>query len=125
MLRVTAVRIVAITLIVGGVIRVAASRALFEAFGIGAVWPEAPYSLYSYRVLGGFVLLPGILLMLIAQEPARYRIVLRAYAGGLALIGLIMLVAGLTVGLSYRYYLPDPVYCFAVGAILWQLSRCS
>jgi hypothetical protein len=120
MLKTAVLRIVAATLILGGVMRLVANRAVFEAFGIGALWPEVPYSVYIYRVLGAFVLLSGILLMTIAQKLEKYRLLLKMYALGFAVIGLVMLIAGLTVGLPYRYYLPDPVYCFILAFVLWR-----
>jgi hypothetical protein len=123
MLHAALLRIVAVTLLVGGAIRVVAGRAWFEALGIGAIRPESLYSMYVYRVLGGFVILSAFPLIIIARAPERYRSLLLAYAGGFGAIGLIMIAAGLTIGLPYRYYFPDPVYCLAVAAVLWRLSR--
>ena len=116
-------RAVASALLLGGVIRLFANRALFEAFGIGAVWTGTPYAIYIYRVLGGFVILSGILLMMMARAPAQYSTVLRGAAAGFAIVGLVMVGAGLAVGLPVRYYLPDPIFCFIVAVLVWRFGR--
>jgi hypothetical protein len=120
MLKVILLRVVAVSLLLGGVVRLFANRALFEAFGIGAVWMGTPYSIYTYRVLAGFVILSGIVLMTMAGAPAKYRALLKGTAGGFGVIGLVVVITGLTLGLPARYYLPDPVYCFVVAALLWR-----
>lgn len=120
MVKILLLRIIAATLLLGGFIRVFAGRALFEAFGIGPLWMDAPYSMYIYRVLGAFVILSGIPLLVVSSDPKKYGSILTAYAAGFTLIGLVMLIAGFTLGLSYRYFLPDPIYCFLVAVVLRQ-----
>jgi hypothetical protein len=123
MLRVIMLRVVAATLLLGGIVRIVATQALFDTFGIGELWMQTPYSAYIYRVLGGFVLLSGILLMAVSGAPEKYSRLLKAYALGFAVIGVVMLVAGLGSGLPSRHFLPDPVYCFLISALLWRSSR--
>ena len=123
MLKIVLLRIVAITLLLGGSVRIFATKTLFEVFGIGALWMQVPYSRYIYRVLGGFVVLSGILLMIVSGAPEKYRKLLKGYALGFTVIGVVMVVAGLTSGLPSRYYLPDPVYCFLIAVLLWHCSR--
>ena len=123
MLKVVLLRFVAATLLIGGTFRIFATRALFQAFGIGGLWMKTPYSVYIYRVLGGFVVLAGILMMVASADPTRCRMFLKGYALGFAVIGAVMLVAGLTTGLPSRYYLPDPIYCFLIVALLWYSGR--
>ena len=116
-------RIVAVTLLLGGVMRLFATRSVFEAFGIGAVWMETPYATYIYRVLGGFVILAGIVLMIMARAPEKYSDLLKGTAVGFAVIGLVMAASGVVVGLPYRYCLPDPVYCLLVALLLRHSGR--
>lgn len=116
-------RFVAVTLLVGGTFRVFATRSLFRAFGIGDLWMQTPYAMYIYRILGGFVILSGILLMVVSGSPQSNRRLLKGYALGFAVIGAVMLVTGLTSVLPLRYYLSDPVYCFLVVAVFWYSSR--
>jgi hypothetical protein len=123
MLRVILLRLVAATLLLGGTVRVFASKTLFQTFGIGEIWMGTPYATYIYRVLGGFVILSGILLMTVSGAQEKYRGFLKGYALGFAIIGLIMVGAGLASGLAARYYLPDPIYCFLIAALLWHSSR--
>lgn len=117
------VRFVSVTLLVGGTVRIFATKVLFQAFGIGDLWMQTPYSLYIYRVLGGFVVLSGILLMIVAGAPEKYRRLLKGYTLGFSTIGVVMLVTGLASGLPLRYYLPDPVYCFLIAGLLWHSGR--
>ena len=123
MIKIALLRFVAVTLLVGGIFRIFATRALFQAFGIGDLWMPTPYAIYIYRVLGGFVVLSGILLLILSGNPQSNRRLLKGYALGFAVIGVVMLVAGLTTGLPSRYYLPDPIYCFLIVALVWFSSR--
>jgi hypothetical protein len=77
LVRVLLVAIV-VTLFFGGAVRILADRPAFEAFGMGSEWPEKPYSVYIYRVLGGFVILVGVVLLGLSRDPARYARVIRA-----------------------------------------------
>jgi hypothetical protein len=123
MLRKWVLRIIAITLLAGGVVRLFANAAVFEAFGIGEIWLGTPYSLYIYRVLAGFVILSGILIWIISRAPERYRTLLKGCAWGFDIIGILMVVAGITSGLPHRYYLADPAYCFIVAILLWYSAK--
>lgn len=123
MLRVALLRFVAVTLLVGGTVRIFATRALFETFGMGDLWMQSPYSLYIYRVLGGFVVLSGILIMVISGVPGTYRKLLRGAAIGFAAIGAVMLASGLISGLPVRFYLADPIYCLFIVVVLSYSSR--
>ena len=122
-IKVVVLRFVAVTLLVGGTFRIFATKALFRAFGIGDLWMQTPYAIYIYRVLGGFVLLSGIILMFVSVSLQNNRKLLKGCALGFAVIGVVMLVTGLTSGLPLRYYLPDPVYCFLIVALVWYSGR--
>jgi hypothetical protein len=123
MLKVALLRFVAVTLLVGGTVRIFATRALFEAFGMGDLWMQSPYSLYIYRVLGGFVVLSGIVIMVVSDAPGTYRKLLLGTAIGFAVIGAVMLASGLTSGLPVRFYLADPIYCLFIVVVLSYSSR--
>jgi hypothetical protein len=116
-------RIVAITLLIGGTVRILAGRALFEAAGIGALWTSEPYQIYIYKVLGAFVIFAGGLLLVISRGPEKYRDLLRGYALGFALIALVMSVTGLSLGLSPRYYMADPAYCVILVVVFWRAAK--
>jgi hypothetical protein len=123
MVRKWVLRVIAATLLGGGVVRLFANEAWFEAFGIGAIWMQTPYSIYIYRVLAGFVILSGILIWIISNAPERYRRLLKGYAWGFCLIGIVMVVASITSGLPHRYYIADPAYSFIVAILLWHFAR--
>lgn len=116
-------RIIAITFLVGGITRLFANDALFEVFSIGGLWMRQPYSIYVYRVLGGFVILAAITLLIIAGNPAKYRAVLKGFGLGFLIIGIVMTISGLSLDLAPQHYLPDPIYCFIVTAVFFAFSR--
>jgi hypothetical protein len=116
-------QVIAITLVAGGSVRLFANRTLFERFGIGEVWIEQPYALYIYRVLGAFVILVGIVAFMMARNPERYSRLLVALALGFILVGIVMLAAGSMLGLPLRFYLPDPIYCFAFAGLMLMAKK--
>jgi hypothetical protein len=111
-------QVIAVTLLVGGGVRLFANRALFERFGIGEVWLKQPYALYIYKVLGAFVILVGIITFIMAHEPERYRRLLVGLAFSFIIVGIVMIAAGALLRLPLRFYLPDPLYCFAVAGLM-------
>jgi hypothetical protein len=123
MLRVVLLRIVAVTLLLGGTVRIFASRTLFRSFGIESLWTDTPYAIYIYRALGGFVVLSGVVVMMVSAAPAGQARLLKGCALGFALIGVVMVVAGVTSGLALRHFLVDPIYCFVVAVLLWNSGR--
>jgi hypothetical protein len=116
-------RVIAVTLLFGGTVRVFATRRLFEAFGIGELWPEQVYAIYIYRVLGAFVIFAGIVLLLLARDPGKHAEVVRGCAVGFFFIGLVMIVTGLALSLPVRHCLPDPAYSFVIAGLLWRIGR--
>jgi uncharacterized membrane protein len=116
-------QILAVTLLAGGGVRLFANRALFEIVGIGDVWSDQAYGLYIYRVLGAFVVLVGIVVFMIARDPERYRQMLAGLAGAFLFVGIVMIVAGSVLALAPRFYLPDPLYCFAVAGLILIVAK--
>jgi hypothetical protein len=118
--------VIAVTLLLGGLIRVVADKALFARFGIGGLYMSEAYALYIYRVLGAFVALTGLLVLTVSRRPERFGAVLAGLAAGFLFTGIVMLVYGWRLGVPGRYYLPDPLYCFAVAVLmLWARERSS
>jgi hypothetical protein len=116
-------QVVGVTLLVGGGVRLFANRALFELVGLGDVWIDQAYGLYIYRVLGAFVVFVGIVVIMIASDPERYRLMLSGLAAGFLLVGVVMVVAGSVLALPPRFYLPDPLYCFAVAGLILIVAK--
>jgi heme A synthase len=111
-------QVIAVTVLVGGGIRLFANRALFEIAGIGDVWIDQPYAVYIYRVLGAFVVFVGVVVIMVARDPERYHRLLVCLAGAFLFVGVVMIVAGSILALPLRFYLPDPLYCFAVAGLI-------
>jgi hypothetical protein len=114
---VVSLRVIAVTLLVGGAVRLAANKAVFHLFGIGELWTEHAYFHYIYRVLGAFVALAGILLLIVSRNIERYSALLMGFTIGFTLLGLVMIASGLTAGLSPRHYVIDPAYSLLVAGV--------
>lgn len=103
--------------------RLVANRITFQSFLIEELWVTHPYFIYIYRILGAFVVLVGVTLFIIASDPDRYAVILRAWGIGFLVICIIMFSAGWLVRLSIIHYLPDFSFCFVVGSICIWLSK--
>jgi hypothetical protein len=107
----------------GGLMRLVANRITFQSFLIEELWVTHPYFIYIYRILGAFVVLVGVTLFIIASDPDRYAVILRAWGIGFLVICIIMFSAGWLVRLSIIHYLPDFSFCFVVGLFCIWLSK--
>lgn len=119
----TLLRVVAVFFLVGGAVRLAASEPLFARVGIGVLWTDAPYFIYVYRVLGGFVFLTGLYLWSLAGLRRRMRGGVLAVEWGLILIACVMLVTGFNAGLRPQFYFPDIIFCGVVAVLLEGVQR--
>lgn len=119
----TLLRLIALSFLAGGLLRLFGNRAVFELFSIGHLWPDQPYALYIYRCLAGFVIFAGIILFVVSSAPERYRKLIFACAASFGLLGFIMLATGYMVGLSLDHYAADFLYCFLVSIVLLAVGR--
>ena len=103
--------------------RLVANRITFQSFLIEELWVSHPYFIYIYRVLGAFVLLAGVTLFIMASDPDRYSVIMKAWGIGFLVICIIMFSAGWLAHLSFMHYLPDFSFCFVVGLLCILLSR--
>jgi hypothetical protein len=116
-------RVFSLLVIFGGLMRLVASRSTFQSFLIGELWTSHPYFVYVYRLLGAFVLLIGITLFIIAQDPEKYALILRTWGVSFFMIGVLMFFAGYFVRLSLVHYLPDFAFCFIVGFVCMVVGK--
>lgn len=114
-------RVISVLFVLGGAIRLFAGRTMFRVFGMEALWSDHAYFIYIYRVLGAFVILAGLTLLTISRDPERYSVLFRVFAAGFGLMGVVMLAAGVMVGLPVEFYLPDFVFCFILAAFLYHM----
>jgi hypothetical protein len=117
------IRVIAVTLLLGGLVRIFASKAVFELLGMAGLWVDRPYAVYIYRILGTFVVLVGLVLLVISRDPDKNRELLKVCAGGFLLLAVVMITAAVSVHLPLRYYLPDPVYSLVLAVVLFSLSK--
>ena len=118
-----ALYVISVLVMFGGLMRLVANRITFLSFLIEELWVSHPYFVYIYRVLGAFVLLVGVTLFIIASDPERYALILRAWGIGFLVICIIMFSAGWLVRLSFIHYSPDFSFCFVVGILCILLSK--
>jgi len=116
-------KVIAVSLIFGGAVRLFANKILFELFSMGELWMQEPYSIYIYKVLGAFVVFTGFIFWIISRNPEQYREMLIFFAFGFIFIGIVMSLAGIILNLPLKYYLPDPLYCFLVGGVLLKITK--
>ncbi len=116
-------RILACLFILGGIVRVVATRRVFAAFGIGSLWIDQVYFVYVYKVLGGFVILTGLVLWSLAGEGGEGRKSARMMTWGMVVVGLVMLGTGLSTGLAPRLFLLDVAFVWLVALVLFARSR--
>jgi hypothetical protein len=109
-------------MIFGGLVRLVANQQTFQSFMIGELWVSHPYFVYVYRVLGAFVILVGITLFLISQDPARYARILRLWGFCFLLVGCVMVVAGYLLRLSILHYAVDCIFTFILAALCLSLG---
>lgn len=118
-----ALYVISVLVMFGGLTRLVANRITFQSFLIEELWVSHAYFVYIYRILGAFVVLVGVTLFIIASDPDRYRMILRAWGIGFLVICVIMFSAGWLVRLSIIHYLPDFSFCFVVGLLCILLSK--
>jgi hypothetical protein len=118
-----ALYVISVLVMFGGLMRLVANRITFQSFLIEQLWVNQPYFIYVYRVLGAFVLLAGVTLFIMASDPDRYRVILKAWGIGFLVICIIMFSAGWFVHLSIIHYLPDFSFCFIVGILCVLLGK--
>jgi hypothetical protein len=116
-------KVLAVLFILGGVVRLIAHRATFQAFLIGQLWSPHPYAIYIYRILGAFVVFVGISLFVTAQNPKHYATLLKMWSLGFIFIGIVMLLAGSLLRLSLIHYAPDFVFCCVIAVTTYAVAK--
>lgn len=109
-------KFVSILLVLGGFVRLFATRQTFQSFMIAELWASHPYFLYIYRVLGAFVVFTGVTMFVMSQESARYTRLLTLWGLCFLFIGIVMLIAGHMLHMSLLHYAFDFVFCFIIAA---------
>ena len=115
-------KICAVFIVFGGLVRLVATQQTFQSFMIDELWVSHPYFVYVYRVLGAFVILVGITLFLISQDPVRYARILRVWGICFLLVGCVMLVAGYFLKLSILHYSVDAIFVFIIAVLCLSLG---
>jgi hypothetical protein len=115
--------IISLLLIFGGVVRLFAGVSIFNVFGMNELWTDHAYFKYIYRVLGAFVILTGLILFTLAQNPEKYASVISMMKLGFLIVGVTMVVAGFHAGLPVVFYAPDILFCFGIAIYIHILKK--
>ncbi len=89
---------------------------------MGELWVEHTYFVYIYRVLGSFVILTGLILYAISIDLRKYTDLYSVMSIGFVLVGLVMMVTGITSKLALIFYFPDFVFCFFVAWFIYGMK---
>ena len=93
-----------------------------EAEALRMLWPEGPVLDYAVRgMMAGFLWL-GVILLLAATNPEKHRAQVDIAIGGLFLLALVTLVAGIVNGIPAWWFLGDAIPSL-VGALLLLVLR--
>lgn len=76
---------------------------------------DDPMLIYWLRMTAGAFAAIGVLFLICAIWPERYRKVILLLGGFLVLEGIVLLVHGLTLGLSPLPFYVDTVFCLLIG----------
>jgi hypothetical protein len=115
-------RILGALLILGGLVRIFASKALFEKMWMGELWDDHAYFLYIYKVLGAFVVLVGMIIYVISFRLNEQKNLLSALSYGFILIGLVMALTGFMAGLPLLFYILDFIFCFLLAFTFYWIK---
>ena len=111
-------KIIALLLVFGGLVRLFANESIFEIFGMKDLWVDHMYFNYIYRVLAAFVIFTGLLFFSVSRNIEKNINVLKAIKWGFIIVGATMTIAGYYAQLPLLYYAPDFLFCFAVAVYI-------
>lgn len=116
-------KIFSVFIVLGGLVRLVANQETFQSFMIGELWVSHPYFVYVYRVLGAFVILVGVTIFVMSQDPLRYARILRVWGFCFLLVSCVMTLAGFLLGLSLLHFVIDSVFAFIIAVSCLSLGR--
>jgi len=88
-----------------------------DMLGFGAV-PTGPTVVYGMRVTSAVSAFVGVYFLILATNPRAYAPFLKLSIAGLMFVGLVCLVAGLTLNIRPPWYLGDVLFCWIIGLLL-------
>lgn len=96
-----------------------AMAGLFVGAGtLDSIWPEAALFTYMLRASLAAYLWIGIVLLVTASDPPKYRALVDVAICMLLLLAVVCTIAGITGGVPALFYLGDAVPSFVVAALL-------
>ena len=116
-------KVVSVLIILGGAVRLVASRQTFQSFLIGELWIGNSYFVYVYRVLGAFSIFAGITIFCVAQNPDQYSRLLKVWGFCFLFIAIVMFLTGYVLHMSFVHYGFDFTFCVLIALVCFSLSR--
>ncbi len=115
--------IVSILFIFGGIVRILATRTLFDLFFMGELWIEQPFFLYIYRLLGAVIVWLGIVFLICSKDLSRYRALIQGSIIGAFLFLATSLVTGFMSGLQMRFFIVDGIFALFLVVLFIVIQR--
>jgi hypothetical protein len=116
-------KVFSVLIILGGLVRLVASRQTFQSSMIEELWMSHPYFIYTYRILGAFVIFTGITMFVISLDPVSYRRILMVCGYCFLFISIVMLIAGYSLHMSSMHYAFDFIFCFFIAVICFSFAK--
>ena len=115
-------KVVSVLIILGGAVRLVASRQTFQSFLIGELWIGNSYFVYVYRVLGAFSIFTGITILFVAQNPSQYSRLLKVWGFCFLFIAIIMFLVGYFLHMSFIHYAFDFIFCLLIALVCFSFG---
>lgn len=102
-------------LLVGGIIRIFATKSTYDTLRVGYFWVEDDYFKFINRIMGGLILLSAFLFFSVARDMVRFKYVLGAYSLGLLVMVVIIAFSGFMLNFPFYSYIADVIFFGAIG----------
>ncbi len=115
--------VISLVFILGGIGRLIANEGVFRIFGMEYLWSDEPFFIYTYKLLGVFVIWMGMVLFVASKDLVKHRSMIRASILGLFLFFIVSLLTGFATGLSLKFFLVDSVFSLVLIFIFYLIQK--
>ena len=115
--------IISLCFFIGGIGRLVANQGVFRIFGMEHLWSGEPFFIYTYRLLGVFVIWIGIILFVCSKDLIRYRGIIRGSILALLLFFVVSLLTGFATGLGLRFFLVDSIFSLLLVVLFYIIQK--
>ncbi|MCK4404601.1 MAG: hypothetical protein KAW02_05865 [candidate division Zixibacteria bacterium] len=115
--------IISLAFLVGGIGRLVASEGVFRIFQMEHLWLGEPFFIYTYKLLGVFVIWIGIILFVCSKDVIKYRSVIIGSILALLLFFVVSLLTGFITGLGVQFFLVDSIFSLILIVLLYFIQK--